>query len=76
MPDQTRYVAITREGEKVSQTFVVDGKISLDELFKMVNDRPNTFAQMAGKSIRTISIHLDESLEPTFSEKLEAPLFK
>jgi hypothetical protein len=76
MSDSSRYVAITREGEKIAQTFVVDANITIDALFKMINDRPRTFAQMAGVSIRNVSIYLDESLEPTFSEKLKAPLFE
>ena len=48
MFDVTRYVAI-REDEKTSQTFVVAGNITLDELFKMINDRPITLAGMMGK---------------------------
>jgi hypothetical protein len=63
MFDVTRYVAI-REDEKTSQTFVVAGNITLNELFKMINDRPITLAGMMGK-IRSISIHRDESLEQT-----------
>lgn len=60
-----RYVAVVRADNKIEQTFVLDGKQTIDELFQHVND--HRIVKMTG-----LEIHRDESVQPTFLDRIGA----
>ena len=75
MPSTGRYIAIVREGEDITHTFSIGGDASIDDLFKLVNDRPKTMTQIAAGDTgcaRCISVHLDDAWLPTFLEQLDS----
>lgn len=65
MPQSFRYVAVVRADNKIEQTFVLDGKQTIDELFQHVND--HRVVKMTG-----LEIHRDESVQPTFLDRIGA----
>ena len=65
MPQSFRYVALVRSDNKIEQTFVLDGKQTIDELFQHVND--HRVVKMTG-----LEIHRDESVQPTFLDRIGA----
>lgn len=54
-----------RSDNKIDQTFVIDGKQTIDELFQHVND--HRVVKMSG-----LEIHRDESVQPKFLERIGA----
>jgi hypothetical protein len=70
-----RYIAIVREGEDITHTFSIGGDASIDDLFKLVNDRPKTMTQIAAGDAgcaRSISVHVDDAWLPTFLAQLDS----
>ncbi|MET4208449.1 hypothetical protein [Bradyrhizobium sp. LA2.1] len=59
----SRYVAIFETNGKNS-TFVVDGKVAVEELFKLINERQFV------SGIEAISLHVDQSQEEPFIERV------
>jgi hypothetical protein len=75
MPRTGRYIAIVREGEDIMHTFSIGGDASIDDLFNLVNDRPQTMTQIAAEDsrhARRICVHLDDAWLPTFLGQLDS----
>jgi hypothetical protein len=64
MTESARYVAIVEQNDKIEQTFIVDGGMSLTELFEHINDR-RILRKATG-----IRLHRDESSEPTYIDRI------
>lgn len=67
MSEQSRFVAVVSlDGE--SDTYVIDGMTTLDDLFTKINERRVMF------EVSRISVHRDKMQEPPFRSSLKDPL--
>jgi hypothetical protein len=59
-----RFVAVVKDGNDKTETYVIDGATPVEDVFKFVNER--RFAQ----ETKAISIHVDRSEEEPFLERI------
>ena len=69
MIEKTQFVAIPRDDAAYEQTFVVDGNITINSLWEIINDRlleKGGFAAILGKGdVRHVSLYRDEAARQT-----------
>jgi hypothetical protein len=71
---QSRYVAIVRESDDIKSTFVFDGNVSLQDVFEKINTHGGSGFLSKWKTVTSIAVHRDESLELTPDEGLAQQL--